>query len=164
MNHKEKIEILPGYHYPEEIRTLFCEYTNTLVVGDARFAGYLEKQNFDAELLHLEEKYGTPYGRLYVALWEGKPAGCIGLRKIDEKNCEMKRLYVRPQFRGKGIGRILAQRIVEEAGQIGYRHMYLDTLPFLQTAITMYRNMGFYEVASYNNSPMENLVYLRLDL
>ena len=76
----------------------------------------------------------------------------------------MKRLYVRPQFRGKHIGKALADRIIEDAEEIGYASMLLDTLPFLKSAILLYRELGFYEIPAYNDSPMENAIYMRRDL
>ena len=93
------IKIIPAYHHSQEIRELFSEYTEMLISGDPAFKEYLEIQNYDAELEHLEDKYGMPAGRLYLAYCDGKTAGCIGLKKLDDDNCEMKRLYVRPEFR-----------------------------------------------------------------
>lgn len=158
------VEIKPAYDYEEQIRELFLEYTEMTKKNKPEFEKYLGKQGFDEELKHLQEKYGMPKGRLYLALADGKPAGCIGLRRIDDKNCEMKRLYVRPQFRGQKIGRRLVETIIKVAREIGYQWMLLDTFPFLKSAILLYKKMGFYEVESYNNSPMEDLVYLKLDL
>ena len=105
-----------------------------------------------------------PSGRLYLAYYNGEAAGCIGLKNIDKKNCEMKRLYVKPQFRGKNIGKLLVQKIITEAKEIGYSHMLLDTLPFLEKAIYLYKQFGFYTIDSYNNSPMSTSIYMRLDL
>ena len=158
------LNLVPAYEYPQEVAALFTEYTDTLIAGDPEFRKYLDKQNYEEEVSHLEVKYGRPYGRLYLARWDGEIAGCIGLRKIDQYNCEMKRLYVRPEFQGKGIGRALAEMVIADAKEIGYSNMLLDTLPFLKTAIHMYKSMGFYEIPSYNNSPMEGLVYLKLEL
>jgi len=153
-----------AYEYPEEVAKLFTEYTDLLIAGDPAFRKYLDLQNYDEEILHLEQKYGLPYGRLYLAYYEGKPAGCIGLRKIDEEKCEMKRLYVRPEFRGKHIGTQLIHKIIMDAEEIGYKNMFLDTLPFLERAIQMYKEWGFYEVDSYNNSPMDTSIYMKKDL
>ncbi|MDE6015800.1 MAG: GNAT family N-acetyltransferase [Acetatifactor sp.] len=158
------IKILPAYSALSEVRELFSEYTDLLVQGDAAFARYLAIQNYEAELEHLETKYGLPEGRLYLAYFEEHAAGCIALRKIDEQNCEMKRLYVRPQFRGRHIGKLLTQRIIQDAREIGYSHMLLDTLPFLQSAIRLYQNLGFYEIPCYNDSPMTTSIYMKLDL
>ncbi len=158
------IELKPAYAYKDEVKVLFSEYTDMLIEGDSSFKEYLDVQNYDEELEHLEYKYGLPYGRLYLAHYEKALAGCIGLRKIDAANCEMKRLYVRPQFRGKHIGEYLVEHIIRDAKEIGYSYMLLDTLPFLQSAIHMYRKYGFYEISSYNDSPMDTSIYMKLDL
>ena len=158
------IKILPAYDFPEEIKLLFSEYTDILIEGDPSFKEYLEIQNYDDELKHLEKKYGLPYGRLYLVYYNNEVAGCIGLKKIDKKNCEMKRLYVRPKFRGKQIGKQLIEKIIKAAKEIGYSYMLLDTLPFLKGAIYLYKKYGFYEIASYNNSPMDTSIYMKLDL
>ena len=105
-----------------------------------------------------------PGGRLYLAYCEEEPAGCIGLRKIDEKTCEMKRLYVRPRFRGRRLAEKLVQKIIADAEDIGYSCMLLDTLPFLKTAIHLYKKYGFYETECYNNSPMRTSIFMRFDL
>lgn len=159
-----RIEIKEGYEYKEEIISLFNEYTQILINGNAEFGAYLKKQNYARETENLEGKYGRPYGRLYIVFFDGNPAGCIALRKIDNLNCEMKRLYVKPRYRGNGIGALLVKHIITEAEEIGYKHILLDTLPFLKRAIAMYKAYGFYEIESYNNSPMDTLIYLKYDL
>ena len=121
-------------------------------------------QGYDDELKDLEKKYGMPDGRLYLAIWEGKPAGCIALRRLTGENCEMKRLYVRPAFQGHGIGRALAEKIIEEAKNAGYSHMFLDTVPVLADAVRLYRKMGFYETECYNDSPVETTLFMEYDL
>ncbi|MCM1236724.1 MAG: GNAT family N-acetyltransferase [Ruminococcus flavefaciens] len=158
------IEIVLGYKHTKEISNLFSEYTNMLITNDSSFQDYLDIQHYDKEINHLEEKYGMPYGRLYLAYCDGEAAGCIGLKKIDELNCEMKRLYVRPQFRGKNIGGLLVQKVILDAKQIGYSYMLLDTLPFLGQAIHLYEKFGFYTIDCYNNSPMSTSIYMKLDL
>ena len=158
------IEIVPAYHHLQETGRLFLEYTNMLIAGDVSFKKYLDIQNYDAELEHLERKYGKPYGRLYLAYCDGQAAGCIGLRKIDKQRCEMKRLYIRPPFRGKKIGEQLVQRIIEDAKEIGYSYMLLDTLPFLNAAICLYEKFGFYTIERYNDSPLDTSIYMKLDL
>ena len=95
-----RLELLPGYDRPAEILSLFTEYTRMLVSHDPSFQIYLDIQHYEDEIRDLEAKYGRPEGRLYLALWDGEAAGCIALRKLDEERCEMKRLYVRPAFRG----------------------------------------------------------------
>ena len=158
------IELVKAYTHRDEVKELFNEYTEMLIQGDSNFKTYLGLQNYDHEIENLEEKYGLPYGRLYLAYFDGTLAGCIGLRRIDKDNCELKRLYVKQQFRGKKIASFLVKSIIAEAKEIGYKYIMLDTLPFLETAINMYKKYGFYEIESYNNSPMENLVYLKYDL
>lgn len=158
------IKLIPAYDYQEEVCQLFSEYTDILIEGDSAFKQYLDIQNYDDERKHLDKKYGLPEGRLYLVYSDEKLAGCIGLKKLDEVNCEMKRLYVRSQFRGKNIGNILIQQIIDDAKEIGYKYMFLDTLPFLESAIHLYKNFGFYEVESYNESPMESSIFMKLDL
>lgn len=159
-----KIKIVPAYGFVQEVGELFSEYTDMLIAEDASFREYLGIQNYDEELSHLEMKYGLPHGRLYLAYLDDQLAGCIGLRRIDDENCEMKRLYVKPAFRGKHISDRLIRKIIADAKDIGYSHMLLDTLPFLQSAIHIYKRYGFYEIPSYNNSPMASSIYMRLDL
>ena len=159
-----ELQTIPAYGHDQEVRALFQEYTDMLIQGDPSFRDYLALQNYETELAHLEEKYGLPHGRLYLAYWNGALAGCIGLRKMDGATCEMKRLYVRPAFRGKHIGERLVEKIIGEAKAIGYQAMLLDTLPFLDSALRLYRGFGFYEVSRYYDNPIETSVYLRLDL
>ena len=169
MHNKEEvvvmgIELVPAYEYKREVKELFSEYTALLIEGDSSFKEYLAIQNYEEELEHLEMKYGQPFGRLYLVYYDEELAGCVGLRKIDELNCEMKRLYVRTQFRGKHIGDYLVKYIIGEAKAIGYAYMLLDTLPFLKSALHMYKKFGFYEISCYNDSPMESSIYMKLDL
>lgn len=153
-----------AYDAPEELSELFSEYTKMLIAGDETVQEYLSLQNYGEELNHLEKKYGLPHGRIYVVYDEGKAAGCVGLRKINETDCELKRLFVRPEFRGKRIGRQLTEQVIRDAKEIGYSAMFLDTLPFLNAAIAMYRTLGFYEIESYNDSPMSTSIFMKLDL
>ncbi len=140
------LEILPAFDYPQEVRALFSEYTQMLIAGDSSFSQYLALQYYDEEIAHLEKKYGPPWGRL------------------DSENGEMKRLYVRPEFRGRQIGDDLVRRIIADAKEIGYSHMLLDTLPFLESALRVYKRFGFDEIPCYNNSPMKSSIYMKLDL
>src|ERR1041385_7404351 len=104
-------------------------------------------QGFEEEMQSMPGKYAPPAGRLLLALWEGKPAGVIALRPLAEQGpavCEMKRLYVRQEFRGHGIGRVLAERVIAEAAEMGYERMRLDTIPGkMDSAIAMYGELGF---------------------
>lgn len=158
------ITIIPAYDHPQEVALLFSEYTSLLIAGEPSFTDYLALQNYDEEVAHLDQKYGLPWGRLYLARCDGELAGCIGLRKMDEQNCEMKRLYVRPQFRGRHIGGQLVQQVIDDAKSIGYSHMLLDTFPFLDSAVRMYRACGFYEIERYNDNPIDGCIYMKLDL
>lgn len=157
-------QLLPAYGYQDDIRELFSEYTNMLTENDPAFSKYLALQNYDSELRHLEDKYGLPDGRLYIIRVDDKAAGCIGLKKIDSLNCEMKRLYIRPQYRGRKLSHLLIERIIRDAREAGYRYMLLDTLPFLKSAVQLYKQYGFYEIPGYNNSPMDTSIYMKLDL
>lgn len=111
-------------------------------------------------------KYAPPAGRLLLALWEGKPAGVIALRPLEEAGlCEMKRLYVRPEFRGHNIGRRLAERIIREAAEIGYVRMRLDTVAGkMDSAIAMYRQLGFKETDPYYQTPVGHTLFMELAL
>ena len=158
------LQIVSALDRPEDVRSLFGEYTQMLVAGDPVFASYLGLQNYEEELQHLEHKYGPPLGRLYLALWNGETAGCIGLKSLDAERCELKRLYVRPAYRGRHIAEALTLRILEDARAIGYRSMLLDTLPFLQEAICLYKKLGFQETEQYLDSPMQDAIYLEKQL
>lgn len=170
MEHKKNlsmhIEIIPALQkaQKEAAVRLFSEYTDMLTAHDPSVRNYLAIQHYDEELLHLDEKYGLPWGRLYLAYSDGEPAGCIALRKLTESDCEMKRFFVRPSFRGRHIGRQLIETLSGSAREIGYSHMLLDTLPFLEHAIGLYRSFGFYDIPCYNDSPIESTIFMRLDL
>ena len=142
----------------EQVRELWREYSVWLEV-DLCF------QNFEQELAQLPGRYALPEGRLLLAFGDGRLAGCIALRKIGEGICEMKRLYVRPEFRGQGIGRQLTARLIEEARAIGYAKMRLDTLPSkMKEAEAVYRSIGFIEIEPYYHNPIAGAVYLELTL
>lgn len=158
------VEFLNGLEHPAEIAGLFREYTDMLVAGDPKFAAYLELQDYEEELRHLEGKYGPPRGALILAAENGAAAGCIALREMDETRCELKRLYVCPAFRGRGLGRTLTDMIIARAREAGYREMLLDTLPFLRSARRIYRAAGFREIEKYNDSPMDDASYMKLEL
>ena len=141
-----------------EARELFLEYANWLGFS-------LCFQNFDKELAELPGAYAPPKGRLLLASHNGETAGCVALRPILDGACEMKRLYVRPAFRGQGLGRALAVKIIEEARSLGYGRMLLDTLPDkMGSAIKVYRSLGFEEVAPYYHNPVEGATFMELKL
>ena len=121
------------------------------------------RERFDKELVNLPGDYAPPDGRLLLAHYDAQLAACAALHKLDPGICEMKRLYLRPQFRGKGLGRTLADRIIAEARQIGYQRMRLDTVePVMKDAVAMYRKIGFREIASYRVNPMPGTIYMEL--
>jgi ribosomal protein S18 acetylase RimI-like enzyme len=145
---------------PEQIalsRVLFEEYAGWLGID-------LSYQGFAAELDGLPGSYAPPRGRLLLALASGEAAGCVALRPLEGTICEMKRLFVRPAFRGQRIGRLLAERVVEDARAIGYRTMRLDTLPCMQAAIRLYEALGFVRCATYYQTPLQDTVFMELQL
>ncbi len=124
----------------------------------------LSFQNFEREMAEFPGAYSRPDGRIIIAI-EGRDAvGVVGIRKLSGKTCELKRMYVRPEFRGMGIGRMLANKAIEEARGIGYRRMRLDTLSRLKEATSLYESLGFEKVGPYTVNPNEDAVYLELDL
>jgi len=140
------------------IRELFLEYAQSLGFS-------LCFQSFDQELASLPGDYAPPNGRLLLAISKGNPAGCVALHKLDQDICEMKRLYVRSQYRGKGLGRELAERVIAEARQLGYKKLRLDTVePVMKTAVAMYRQLGFREIPPYRPNPIKGALYMELQL
>ena len=136
-----------------------------LLTENPAFSKYLQLQNYDQELLHLEANYGPPGGRLYLLVTaQGEAVGTGALRRLDDAMCELKRLYIRPAFRGQGLAEKTVRRLISDARAMGYRRMVLDTFPFLKGAICLYKKLGFREIASYNGTPMPDLIYLGLDL
>jgi GNAT superfamily N-acetyltransferase len=123
-------------------------------------------QGYEEEIQSLPGKYAPPTGRLLLALWGGRTAGVIALRPLEEPGvCEMKRLYVRPEFRGHQIGRVLAERIIAEAAEIGYSRMRLDTISGkMDRAIAMYRTLGFAEIGPYYKTPVGETLFMELAL
>lgn len=145
---------------PEQIRSareLFVEYAGSVGI-DLCFQG------FDEELATLPGCYAPPPGRLLLAVDGEAVAGCIALRRLEAGVCEMKRLYVRPRFRSRGVGRLLAERLIREAGIAGYQWMRLDSLPSMTAARALYRRLGFRDIASYRENPIEGAVFLELQL
>jgi GNAT superfamily N-acetyltransferase len=138
-------------------RELFVEYQQGLGVS-------LSFQGFDAELATLPGAYARPRGRLLLARVVGEPAGCVALRPLGDADAEMKRLYIRAQYRGMGLGRVLAECVIDEARGLGYRTVKLDTLPGMEEAQHLYRDLGFVDAAPYNDNPVTGVRFMSIDL
>ena len=141
----------------EQVRQFFRNYAAWLGVD-------LDYQNFGEEMASLPGAYAAPAGRLFFAVFEGRPAGCVGIRPSSDGVCEMKRLYVEPEMRGNGIGRQLALAAIKAAKALGYRKVMMDTLPAMRIAVKLYRELGFKEAPAYYPTPVEGTLFLALDL
>jgi putative acetyltransferase len=142
----------------EQARELFKEYEAALGIS-------LCFQNFETELANLPGDYEPPQGRLLLAREFDQLLGCIALRPVGPTTCEMKRLFVRPEYRERRLGRVLVEAIIEEARKIGYTHMRLDTIRGkMDRAIALYRSMGFVEIPSYYDTPVDTTTFMELDL
>jgi GNAT superfamily N-acetyltransferase len=139
------------------IQTLWREYWSSLGLAP-------DFQSFTEELRTLPGRYAPPEGRLLLARVAGKPAGTAAFRPIDRRSCEAKRLYVRPQYRGKGLGRALLSELIKQARSADYKEMYGDTLPSMTSALQMYRQIGFAETGPYSQNPTPGALFLRLSL
>ncbi len=141
----------------EHIRSMFRSYAT-------EFAGSIAEslcfQGFEAELADLPGRYGPPGGILLLAMNDNHPVGCVALRGLDEATCEMKRLYVIPEFRRIHLGKRLVEELVRRATRLGYSRMVLDTLPEMAEAIRLYRSLGFEETDRYWDNPIERTLYL----
>jgi ribosomal protein S18 acetylase RimI-like enzyme len=154
-----EIEIAAA-HAPDDVaavRDLIEEYQRSLGID-------LGFQGFDDELARLAEVYGPPGGALFLARLHGQPVGCVGVRRLDEATCEMKRLYVRPVGRGRGLGRRLAVTAMASGRAAGYAAMRLDTLPAMREAQALYERLGFVEVAPYRANPVPGARFLEARL
>lgn len=140
-----------------QARSLFEEYAISLGID-------LGFQHFDQELANLASQYAPPNGRLLLAFSEDRLAGCVALRRLDGSVCELQRLYVKPQFRSLKIGRVLAEKIIGEAQKLGYGRMRLDTLSAMVQAQSLYRSLGFDEIAPYYFNPVKGAVFMELRL
>jgi putative acetyltransferase len=139
------------------VRTLLMEYASSLGFG-------LDFQSFDEELSSLPGRYAPPAGCILLAVREQQLAGCVALRRLDGSVCEMKRLYVRPSLRGLGIGRLLAEGVIQEARRRGYAKMRLDTVPAMWSAQALYESLGFYEIEAYCHNPIPGARFMELAL
>ncbi len=141
----------------EIVGQLFREYEAFLGVD-------LDFQSFEEELAGLPGKYQCPDGELLIGQEGNQVLGCVALRRLDEHSCEMKRLYVRPEGRGTGLGRQLAEAIIASARDLGYATMRLDTLGRLSEAMQLYESLGFRKTEAYYDNPLSGVVYWALDL
>ena len=141
----------------EFARALFKEYAVSLGFD-------LDFQDFKEELVNLPGDYTPPDGCLLIAFWQEQVTGCVALRKFEDRICEMKRLYVKPQFQGKGIGKALTEAIIEKARKIGYFRMCLDTILSMDRARTLYLSLGFKEIAPYRYNPIKGAAFMELGL
>ncbi len=139
------------------VKALFVEYAAWIGID-------LGFQGFPQELARLPGKYGEPGGALFIAELDGRPCGCVALRRIDSAVCEMKRLFVRPSIRGKGVGRQLVDCIIQAARDRGYERMRLDTLPSMTAAQSLYGRLGFREIPPYVFNPVPGARFLEKDL
>jgi ribosomal protein S18 acetylase RimI-like enzyme len=140
-----------------QIRKLFNEYVADLGVN-------LDFQDFKSELKQLPGKYAPPTGALFVVKDNNDYCGCVALKALSEDICELKRLYVRPQFRGESLGRKLIKIALNKAAQLDYQFIRLDTLKSLVPAIKLYHDLGFYEISSYNGNPLPGAIFLEKEL
>jgi GNAT superfamily N-acetyltransferase len=141
----------------EKVREMILRYARSLDFD-------LSFQGFDEELAGLPGDYAPPSGRLLLAAEGNEAAGCVALRKIGESLCEMKRLFVNPEHRGKEVGRLLGEAIIREARELGYKRMRLDTVPAMKPAIGLYRSLGFEEIPPYCYNPVPGAKYFELRL
>jgi GNAT superfamily N-acetyltransferase len=139
------------------VRGLIEEYVRSLGID-------LGFQEIDRELGDLETAYGPPWGRILVALADSDVVGCVALRPLEPGCCEMKRLYVRPAFRGTGLGRRLALAVIEQGRELGYERMRIDTLPQMQAARVLYASLGFREIDPYRFNPVDGTAFMELAL
>ena len=124
----------------------------------------LSFQNFEEELANIEHQYSKPWGTLYLIYQEEKPAGCFAIRKFESTICELKRMYLREEVRGSGLGKQMLLQSIETAKSMQYQKMRLDTLPTMKPAIELYQKMGFYEIDPYRFNPITGSRFFEIDL
>ena len=150
------IQVVKQEHYEQAVG-LFKQYAESLGFD-------LDFQDFDDELVNLVNMYSPPTCCLLLAEYNDQIVGCVGLRRFEKGICEMKRMYVLPEFRGKKIGRKLAVAIITEARKCGYKKMLLDTIAFMKEATSLYQSLGFQPIDAYRYNPIEGAAYYQLIL
>jgi len=158
------VSLIPAFDRRSELIPLYEEYGAMLLATDPVFARSLAQQNYDEEILHLEEKYAPPKGQIYLVFVDGELAGCVGMKPSDDSHAELKRLYVRPAFRGRNLGETLTRRIMDDARKAGYRYLRLDTLPGLKSALKLYRRLGFREIDPYYDCLVPGTIFMEIEL
>lgn len=163
-----------GYSGKEEPMVTFKKAISDqeFEIGKNLFRAYAKElgidlafQNFEDELQHIERQYGAPEGTLIIVYSdEGQAIGCFGIRKLDKEICELKRMYIHPEFRGQGIGNLLMEASIEAGSQLGYQKIRLDTLATMLPAIGLYKSYGFYAIEPYRYNPMEEAMYFERKL
>ena len=159
MEQPNRIAIHPA-RFPEQVdlvRAIFREYADSLGID-------LSFQNFDAELADLPGKFAAPRGNVLLAWDAAQVVGCVGMRELNDTTCEMKRLYTRPEGRGRQVGRQLAERICQLASEAGYSRIRLDTLPDMHAAQRLYASLGFVPIPAYVFNPFDGALFLERDL
>lgn len=151
------MKIHEGDLYLDAVKDLIIEYTKMLNRD-------LEFQDFNDELNHLEKKYTMPNGRIFVAIENDCVVGCVAYYRHNEIRCEMKRLYVKPEYRHMKIGQKLIETLIDYATRDGYQEIVLDTIQPLQSAIALYKKNGFLEIDAYYHNPMDDVIYMKLKL
>ena len=151
------MQIVDGTSYPDEVKKLIKEYYH-------RLGRDLSFQNIEAELDDPAVRYSPPQGELLVALENDEVLGMVAYHRLTSKRCEMKRLYLTPNARGRHLGERLVETIIEHAKASGYEEMVLDTIKPLKAAVSLYRKLGFEECEAYYDNPMEDVVYMRKKL
>lgn len=151
------IKITSGLDHIEQTKQLIMEYLTELDID-------LTFQHVDKELNDLAATYRLPQGRLYIAFDNNLPIGCVGLKPLNKRTGEIKRLYVKPSYRKQHIGNLLMTQLLDEAKLIGYQQLYLDTLTSLHQAISLYQKLGFKEVPPYYDNPLEGVIYFKLEI
>ncbi|MDH3692129.1 MAG: GNAT family N-acetyltransferase [Gammaproteobacteria bacterium] len=141
----------------EQAKVLVNEYADSLEFD-------LDFQDFETEIEVLHKEYGPPAGCFLLAVQDANTVGCVALRRLDRQSCEMKRLYVRSQHRGRGTGHLLAQAIIEVARELGYKRMRLDTVPSMQSAQALYTSLGFGPIDPYRYNPIPGTQFMELEL